>query len=160
MQNNTIIKEIGMYFEDFIPGDIIYHAASKTIFESDNNIFSLITMNHHPVHTNIDYASDNQHGKVLVVGTLVFSLVVGITVPDISGKAIANLMYENIEHLVPVFLNDTIYAKTEILEAIESNSKKDRGIIYVETTAYNQDKIDVLRFRRRVLVKKRMGVVV
>jgi acyl dehydratase len=160
MQNNTIIKEIGIYFEDFIPGDIIYHAASKTIFESDNNIFSLITMNHHPVHTNIDYASDNQHGKVLVVGTLVFSLVVGITVPDISGKAIANLMYENIEHLVPVFLNDTIYAKTEILEAIESNSKKDRGIIYVETTAYNQDKIDVLRFRRRVLVKKRMGVVV
>jgi acyl dehydratase len=160
MQNNTIIKEIGIYFEDFIPGDIIYHAASKTIFESDNNIFSLITMNHHPVHTNIDYASDNQHGKVLVVGTLVFSLVVGITVPDISGKAIANLMYENIEHLVPVFLNDTIYAKTEILEALESNSKKDRGIIYVETTAYNQDKIDVLRFRRRVLVKKRMGVVV
>lgn len=83
-------------------------------------------MNHHPVHTNIDYASHNQHGKVLVVGTLVFSLVVGITVPDISGKAIANLMYENIEHLSPVFLNDTIYAKTEILEAKESNSKKDR----------------------------------
>ena len=104
MHNNTIIKEIGMYFEDFIPGDIIYHAASKTIFESDNNIFSLITMNHHPVHTNIDYASHNQHGKVLVVGTLVFSLVVGITVPDISGKAIANLMYENVEHLAPVFL--------------------------------------------------------
>lgn len=155
MQNNTIIKEIGMYFEDFIPGDIIYHAASKTIFESDNNIFSLITMNHHPVHTNIDYASHNQHGKVLVVGTLVFSLVVGITVPDISGKAIANLMYENVEHLAPVFLNDTIYAKTEILEAKESNSKKDRGIIYVETTAYNQDKVDVLRFRRRVLVKRR-----
>ncbi|HRW20551.1 MAG TPA: MaoC family dehydratase [Bacteroidales bacterium] len=155
MHNNTIIKEIGMYFEDFIPGDIIYHAASKTIFESDNNIFSLITMNHHPVHTNIDYASHNQHGKVLVVGTLVFSLVVGITVPDISGKAIANLMYENIEHLSPVFLNDTIYAKTEILEAKESNSKKDRGIIYVETTAYNQDKEDVLRFRRRVLVKRR-----
>lgn len=147
--------QIGRYFEDFKIGEIIKHAASKTIFESDNNLFSLLTMNHHPVHTNIDYAQKQQHGKILVVGTLVFSLAVGITVPDISGKAIANLLYENVDHLAPVFLNDTIYAKTEILDVIPSKTKNDRGIIYVETIAYNQNGIDVLKFRRKVLVKRR-----
>ena len=99
---------LGLYYEDFVVGDEIRHSLSKTIFESDNNFFSLLTMNHHPVHTNVDYAAKNQHGKILVVGTLVFSLAVGITVPDISGKAIANLGYEEVRHLHPVFLNDTI----------------------------------------------------
>lgn len=149
-------SNIGNYFEDFRVGDMIYHTLSKTIFESDNNLFSLLTMNYHPLHTNIDYASREQHGKILVVGTLVFSIVVGITVPDISGKAIANLTYENVDHLSPVFINDTIYARTEILEVKESQSKPDRGIVYVETTANNQNKTDVLKFRRKVLIKKRI----
>lgn len=146
---------LGLYFEDFVAGDVIEHALSKSIFESDNNLFSLLTMNHHPVHTNLDYAQKNQHGKILVVGTLVFSIVVGMTVPDISGKAIANLGYENIKHLAPVFLNDTIYAKTKILSKRESNSKNDRGIVYVETIGYNQNNEDVISFRRNVLIKKR-----
>lgn len=145
---------LGLYFEDFEVGSEIHHAVSKTIFESDNNIFSLMTMNHHPVHTNIDYASKNQHGRILVVGTLVFSLAVGITVPDISGKAIANLGYEDIRHLSPVFINDTIYVRTKILDKRESKTKSDRGIVYVESIAYNQNNIDVLSFRRHVLVKK------
>lgn len=145
---------LGMYYEDFVVGEEIKHSLSKTIFESDNNFFSLITMNHHPVHTNIDYASKNQHGKILVVGTLVFSLAAGITVPDISGKAIANLGYEDIKHLNPVFINDTIYVRTKILDKRESKTKTDRGIIYVESIAYNQDGVDVLSFRRKVLVKK------
>lgn len=146
---------LGLYYEDFIVGDEIKHALSKTIFESDNNFFSLLTMNHHPVHTNMDYASKNQHGQILVVGTLVFSLAVGITVPDISGKAIANLGYEEVKHLNPVFLNDTIYVRTKILDKWESKTKHDRGIIYVESIAYNQRGEDVLSFRRHVLVKKR-----
>lgn len=148
-------SKFGNYFEDFSQGEIIEHTLSKTIFESDNNLFSLLTMNHHPVHTNIDYAAENQHGKILVVGTLVFSLAVGITVPDISGKAIANLGYEQIEHVNPVFINDTIYAKTIVLKTTESKSKPDRGIVYVETIAYNQHKQEVLKFRRNVLVKKK-----
>jgi len=147
-------SNFGNFYEDFEVGEVIVHSLSKTIFESDNNLFSLITMNHHPVHLNIDYVEKQQHGKILVVGTLVFSLVVGMTVPDISGKAIANLEYENILHLNPVFINDTIYAKTEILDKRESKSKPDRGIIYVETTAYNQNKVNVLSFRRRVLIPK------
>lgn len=147
--------ELGRYYEEFKVGEVIEHKTSKTIFESDNNLFSLLTMNHHPVHTNMDYASKQQHGQILVVGPLVFSLTVGITVPDISGKAIANLMYENIDHIGPVFIGDTIYARTEILEMRESKSKNDRGIIYVETIAYNQNNDNVLKFRRKVLVKRK-----
>ncbi len=146
---------LGLYYEDFVVGSEIKHSLSKTIFESDNNFFSLLTMNHHPVHTNVDYAAKNQHGKILVVGTLVFSLAVGITVPDISGKAIANLGYEDIKHLNPVFLNDTIYVRTKILDKRESKSKPDRGIIHVESIAYNQNGVDVLSFRRHVLIKRK-----
>lgn len=145
---------LGLYYEDFIVGEEIIHSLSKTIFESDNNFFSLLTMNHHPVHTNLDYAQENQHGKILVVGTLVFSLVVGMTVPDISGKAIANLGYEGVKHLNPVFINDTIYAKTKILDKYDSKTKTDRGIVYVETIGYNQDGQYVISFRRKVLIKK------
>lgn len=145
---------LGLYYEDFEVGAEIKHSLSKTIFESDNNFFSLMTMNHHPVHTNVDYASHNQHGKILVVGTLVFSLVVGMTVPDVSGKAIANLGYESIKHLAPTFVGDTIYARTKILDKHESKSKNDRGIVYVETIGYNQRGEDIISFRRNVLVKK------
>lgn len=145
---------LGLYYEDFIVGEEITHSLSKTIFECDNNLFSLLTMNHHPVHTNIDYAEKNQHGRILVVGTLVFSLVVGMTVPDISGKAIANLGYEDVKHLEPVFINDTLYARTKILNKRESKNKPDRGIIYVETIGYNQKGESVISFRRNVLIKK------
>ena len=148
-------EEIGHYYESFQKGQIFWHSLSKTIFESDNNLFSLLTMNYHPVHTNADYASKQQHGQILVVGTLVFSLVVGFTVQDISGKAIANLDYEKVEHLAPTFIGDTLYARTTVLDKRESKSKNDRGIIYVETTGYNQNGVDVIRFRRHVLVKKR-----
>jgi len=149
-----IPSKLGSYYEEFIIGEEIQHELSKTIFESDNNLFSLLTMNHHPVHTNLDYAEKNQHGKILVVGTLVFSLAVGITVPDISGKAIANLGYEDVKHLNPVFIGDTIYAKTKVIDKVESKQKPDRGIVHVETIAYNQHGENVLSFRRKVLIKK------
>ncbi|MFK7783435.1 MaoC family dehydratase [Psychroserpens sp.] len=147
-------NKMGNYFEDFIVGEEIIHTQSKTIFESDNNIFSLLTMNHHPVHINVDYCEQNQHGKVLVPGTLVFCLAVHLTVLDVSGKAIANLGYENIEHLHPTFINDTIYSRTKVLDKRESKSKNDRGIVYVETVGYNQDGKDVIRFRRNILIKR------
>lgn len=148
-------SNIGNYYEDFQVGEVIQHSLSKTVFESDNNLFCLLTMNYHPVHTNVDYASKQQHGKILVVGPLVFSLVVGFTVPDISGKAVANLDYEKIEHLAPTFVGDTLYARTKVIDKRESRSKNDRGIVYVETVGYNQEGVDVIRFRRHVLVKKR-----
>ena len=147
-------SRLGLFYEDFVVNETIEHSLSKTIFESDNDFFCLLTMNHHPVHTNADYAAHNQHGKILVVGTLVFSLAVGITVPDISGKAIANLDYESIHHLNPVFIGDTIYVRSTVLDKRESKSKNDRGIVYIESVAFNQNGVDVLSFRRHVLVKK------
>lgn len=146
-------SNLGNYYEDFEVGQEIEHALTKTIFESDNNLFSLLTMNHHPVHLSLEHVSSHQHGQILVVGTLVFSLVVGMTVPDISGKAIANLEYESVVHLAPVFINDTIHAKTKILDKWETKGKN-RGIVYVETIAYNQHGAQVLSFRRKVLIPK------
>lgn len=148
-------NQLGNYYEDFITGEVIKHPLSKTIFESDNNMFSLLTMNNHPIHTNTDYAKKNQHGQILVVGTLVFSLAVGITVPEISGKAIANLGYLNVKHILPVFINDTIYVSSKILNKVESKSKTDRGIVHVKSKVYNQNEEIVLIFERKVLIKKR-----
>lgn len=148
-------NDFGNYLERFKKGQIFRHTIGKTITESDNNLFSLLTMNHHPVHLDIEYCKKHIHGRIMVVGTLVFSLVVGLTVSDISGKAIANLDYENVKHHRPVFIGDTIYAETKILEVRESKSKPDRGIIYVETIAYNQKGENVISFRRHVLIPKK-----
>lgn len=144
----------GRYLEDFKIGDTYQHWPGKTITESDNNLFSLLTMNHHPVHIDTNYALNAEHHKILVVGTLVFSLAVGLTVRDVSGKAIANLEYEKILHIAPVFISDTIYAVSEVLDIKYSRSKPDRGIVYIETKVINQNKLEVLRFRRKVLIPK------
>jgi acyl dehydratase len=147
-------ENFGKYFEDYNTGDIYKHWPGKTITEGDNNLFTLLIMNHNPLHIDKNYCESTQHGKILVVGTLVFSLVAGMSVSDISGKAIANLDYESITHDGPVFIGDTIYAETEILETRESKSKPDRGIIYVETKAFNQNGKKVLTFRRHALIMR------
>jgi acyl dehydratase len=146
--------QFGRTFEEFTPGDVYRHEPGRTLTESDNQLFCLLTMNHHPLHLDANYAARAQHGQRVVVGTLVFSVAVGLSVPDISGKAIANLEYEAVQHLAPVFLGDTITAETTVLETRESASKPDRGIVRVETRAYNQRGEPVLAFRRRVLVPK------
>ena len=148
-------EKFGRYLEEFIAGDVYKHFPSKTIMESDNNLFSLLTMNHHPVHLDIEYCKTHQYGKILVVGPLVFSIAVGLTVSEISGKAIANLGYEKIVHNGPVFIGDTISAQTEILSVRDSKNKEDRGIVHVETKAVNQNNELVLTFQRSVLVLKR-----
>jgi acyl dehydratase len=148
-------NEMGYYFEDYIEGDLIVHSKSKTIFESDNNLFSLLTMNHHPVHINTQYALNSQHKEILVVGTLVFSLVVGLTVSDISGKAIANLSYDKIMHKKPVFIGDTIYARSKILNKKHSKTKENLGKIEIETIGSNQNERDVISFTRKILIKKK-----
>jgi acyl dehydratase len=152
---NNQDNNFGRFFEEFEVGTIYKHWPGKTITESDNNFFTLLTMNHHPVHIDTEFCKSHQHGRILVVGTLVFSLVVGLSVRDISGKAIANLGYENIVHDGPVFIGDTLYAQTEVLDVRESKTKPDRGIIYVETIAFNQKKQKVLTFRRNLLVSKK-----
>ncbi len=151
MQANEAVR-FGRYFEDFEEEAIYRHSVRKTITESDNNLFCLLTMNHHPVHLDSHYASTAQHGRVLVVGTLVLSLVVGLTVADVSGCAVANLGYDEVRHEGPVFIGDTLRAETVVEGKRLSSSKPDRGVVRVLTRAYNQDDQLVLSFRRNVLV--------
>ena len=98
---------------------------------------------------------EHQHGRVLVVGLLVLSIVVGMSVKDTSGKAIANLEYESVTHDGPVFQGDTIYGESEIIDVRESRSRPDRGIVHMESRGYNQRGEKVLTVRRRFLVPKR-----
>ena len=148
-------SSFGGYLEDFTPGDVFKHWPGKTITEMDNHLFSLLTMNTNPLHIDENYMERHQHGKILVAGPLVLSLVVGMSVSDTSGKAIANLEYEKITHDGPVFHGDTIYAESEVLDVRESNSRPDRGIVYLESRGVNQRDEKVLTLRRRFLVPKR-----
>ncbi|MCK9275730.1 MAG: MaoC family dehydratase [Syntrophales bacterium] len=148
-------ETFGRYFEEFNVGDLYRHWPGKTITESDNNLFCLLTMNHHPLHLDAGYAESQQLKRIVVVGTLILSVAVGMSVADISGKAVANLDYESIAHDGPVFVGDTIYSETEVLSKKESRNKPDRGVVYVETRTYNQDGVRVCTLRRHVLIPKR-----
>ena len=149
-------RPFGRYLEDFAVGYVYKHWPGKTITEYDDHLFCMITMNHHPLHTNEYFAkNDSVQGKNVVVGNLVYSLALGMSVPDVSGSAIANLEVESLLHKNPTFHGDTIYAETRVLEAQESKSRPDRGIVKVETKAFNQDGLEVCYFRRKVMVWKR-----
>ena len=148
-------RPFGRYFEDFVVGDIYRHWPGKTVTEYDDHLFCMFTMNHHPLHTNEWFAqNETVHGKNVVVGNLVYSLVLGMSVPDVSGSAIANLEVESLKHAKPTFHGDTIYAETRVLDATET-SKGDRGIVTVETKGFNQHGDEVCYFRRKVMVWKR-----
>jgi acyl dehydratase len=146
----------GRYLEEFEVGDVYYHWPGKTITEYDDHLFCMITMNHHPLHTDAQYAqTETQFGRNVVVGNLVYSLALGMSVPDVSGKAIANPEVESLKHQKPTFHGDTIYAKTAVLAVRRSASKPDRGVVTVETVAWNQRDETVCEFRRHVLVPSR-----
>jgi len=145
----------GMYLEDFTVGDKIKHWPGKTITESDNNLFCLLTMNTHPIHSDVEYCKTQRYQKILVVGTLVLSLSVGMTVSDISGKAIANMRYNDVLHKAPVFTGDTLYVSTKILDIKEAYNKSDSGIVTVESEVINQNDDIVLTFKRTILIPKR-----
>ncbi len=149
-------RPFGRYFEDFNLGDIYKHWPGKTITEFDDHLFCMMTMNHHPLHTNEWFAqNESVQGKNVVVGNLVYSLVLGMSVPDVSGAAIANLEVETLQHKFPTFHGDTIYAETRVLDKVESKSKNDRGVVTVETKGFNQDGKEVCYFRRKVMVWKK-----
>jgi acyl dehydratase len=149
-------RPFGRYFEDFAVGDVYRHWPGKTITEYDDHLFCMITMNHHPTHTNNWFAENESPMKQpLVVGNLVYSLVLGMSVPDVSGAAIANLEVETLQHRKPTFHGDTIYAVTKVIDKRESQSKPDRGVVTVESKGINQRDEEVCFFRRKVLVWKR-----
>ena len=145
----------GRYLEEFEVGAVYKHWPAKTVTEADDHLFCLITMNHHPLHINDVYAGASQQGRNVVVGPLVYSLALGMTVSDVSGKAIANLATEELVHPAPVFHGDTLFCETEVLEVTPSRSKPDRGVVKVLTSVLNQDGVLVASFRRAVLVPRR-----
>jgi acyl dehydratase len=145
----------GRYLEEFEPGAVYKHWPAKTVTEADDHLFCLITMNHHPLHINDVYAAGSQQGRNVVVGPLVYSLALGMSVSDVSGKAIANLETEELRHLEPVFHGDTLFCESEVLEVTPSRSKPDRGVVRVWTRVFNQDGVLVTEFKRLVLVPRR-----
>ena len=145
----------GPYFEDLEKGRTYKHFPGRTITEADDMWFSCLTLTTNPLHIDAHYAAQTQHGQRLVNGLLVFSVAVGMSVRDISLRAVANLEYEAVKHLAPTFHGDTLYAESTILDTWESKGKPDRGVVYVETRAINQRGETVLTFRRKVLLYKR-----
>ena len=145
----------GRYLEEFEVGATYLHWPAKTVTEADDHLFCLITMNHHPLHINDVYAKQSQQGRNVVVGPLVYSLAVGMTVGDVSGKAIANLATEELSHPAPVFHGDTLYCESEVLDVRPSQSKPDRGVVKVHTRVYKQDGTLVAEFKRSVLVPRK-----
>src|SRR3954454_4003488 len=148
-------RQYGRYLEEFEVGAVYKHWPAKTVTEADDHLFCLITMNHHPLHINDLYASQSQQGRNVVVGPLVYSLAVGMSVGDVSGKAIANLATEELTHPAPVFHGDTLFVESEVLHVRPSESKPDRGVVKVRTDVYNQEGTLVATFKRAVLVPRK-----
>ena len=148
--------QFGRFFEEFEVGAIYKHWPGKTVTEYDDHLFCLLTMNHHPLHLDAHYAeTQTEFKRNVVVGNYIYSLLLGMSVADVSGKAIANLEVESLRHVAPTFHGDTIYGETTVLDKKESQSKPDRGVVSVETRGYKQDGTLVCVFRRRVMVPKR-----
>ena len=148
-------ESFGRYFEDFTVGDTYEHRPGRTISEADNTWFTLLTMNQHPLHFDFEYAKKSEFGRPLVNSCLTLSIVVGMSVRDISQKAIGNLGWNDIRLTAPVFVGDTIYAESEVLAKRESTSRAGQGIVTVRTLGTKADGTRFMSFERTILVPKR-----
>lgn len=148
-------ESFGRYFEDFELGAVYEHRPARTVTEADNTWFTLLTMNQHPIHFDHEYAKHSEFGRPIVNSALTLSIVVGMTVSDVSQKAIANLGWTDITLPAPVFNGDTLSAESEVLEKRESKSRPTQGIVTVETRGFKQGGVLVMKFRRAMLVPKR-----
>ena len=145
-------ESYGRYFEDFEIGDVYEHRPGRTITETDNTWFTLLTMNQHPLHFDKEYGAKTEFGTVLVNSCLTISLVTGMSVSDISQKTIANLGWDKVRLSGPVFVGDTLYAESQVLSKRESNSRPNQGIVSVETKGIKQDERVVISFERSMLI--------
>jgi acyl dehydratase len=151
----------GGYLEDYEVGDIYRHWPGKTITEAEDHMFCLLTMAASPLHVDRKYGeTESEFGRNVVVGTFVYSLLLGMSVPDISGRAVANLGVSDLRHLAPLFHGDTLYGLTEILSVRPSASRPGQGILTVRTDGVNQDDRKVCSFTRAVLLPRRPARIV
>lgn len=142
----------GRCFEDFKVGSVYDHGTGRTITTTDNMWFTLLTMNTHPVHLDHAYAAETEFGRPLVNSTFTLALVTGITVADLSQNAVANLGWDAVRLPAPVFEGDTLYARSEVLDARPSRSRPNVGIVRVRTVGYNQEGKTVIEFERTIMV--------
>ena len=147
-------EDPGRYFEDFTIGDIYEHWPGRTVTETDNVWFTNLTMNTHPVHFDANYASQTEFGKCLVNSTLTLALIMGMSVGGTSQKAIANLGWEEVKIPAPVFVGDTLYAESEVLDKRESQSRPQQGIVRVRHIGKNQNGVVVMDIVRSFLVAR------
>ena len=150
--NNRYRETFGRYFEDFEIGHIYEHRPGRTITQSDNTWFTLLTMNTHPLHFDEEYGKATEFGKTLVNSTFTVAVMVGMSVSDVSQKAIANLGWTDIVLPHPLFVGDTLYAESEVLEKRLSESRENCGIVTVKTTGTNQDGVVVASYKRSALI--------
>ena len=155
--SRTYRESFGRYFEDFQVGDIYQHRPGRTITQYDNISFTLLTMNTHPMHFDEEYAKHSEFGRCIVCSPLTVALMVGMSVTDVSQKAIANLGWTDIKLTHPLFAGDTLYAESEVLEKRESKSRPNAGLVSVKTVGLNQDGVKVCEFNRTMLIMKRSG---
>jgi acyl dehydratase len=148
-------ESFGRAYEDFTVGDIYEHRPGRTITETDNTWFTLLTMNKHPLHFDKEYAKHSEFGQPIVNSCLTLSIVAGMSVSDVSQKTIANLGWTDIKMPAPVFNGDTLYAESEVLAKRESKSRPTAGIVTVKTTAKKQTGAVVMEFTRQMLIPKR-----
>ena len=148
-------ETFGRSYEDFAVGDVYEHRPGRTITQADNTWFTLLTMNTHPLHFDEEYAKATEFGRCLVASPLTVAILVGMSVTDVSQKAIANLGWREIRLPAPVFAGDTLYAESEVLEKRESKSRPEAGLVTVRTTGRNQDGTVVCTFERTILVARR-----
>jgi acyl dehydratase len=155
--SRTYRESFGRYFEDFKVGDIYQHRPGRTITQYDNISFTLLTMNTHPMHFDEEYARHSEFGRCIVCSPLTVALMVGMSVTDVSQKAIANLGWTDIKLTHPLFAGDTLYAESEVLDKRESKSRPGAGIVSVKTVGLNQEGVKVCEFNRAMLIMKRSG---
>jgi len=148
-------ESFGRYYEDFVVGDVYEHRPGRTITQHDNISFTLLTMNTHPLHFDEEYAKATEFGRCLVSSPLTVSIMVGMSVSDVSQKAIANLGWKEIRLPHPVYAGDTLYAESEVLDKRDSKSRAEAGIVTVLTTGRNQHQAVVCTFERTILVARR-----
>jgi len=151
--NKNIFREtFGRYYEEFQVGHKYEHRPGRTITENDNQWFTLLTMNTHPLHFDAEYAKASEFGQPLVNSTFTIAVIVGMTVTDVSQKAIANLGWNEISLTAPVFVGDTLYAESEVLAKRESKSRQNAGIVTVRTWGKKSDGTIVTEFDRKMLI--------
>lgn len=153
----TFRESFGRYFEEFRVGDVYQHRPGRTITQYDNIAFTLLTMNTHPLHFDEEYAKHSEFGRCIVCSPFTVALMAGMSVTDVSQKAIANLGWTDIKLTHPLFPGDTLYAESKVLDKRESKSRPDAGIVTVRTVGLNQNGVKVAEFDRTILVMKRTG---